>query len=170
MRRLLVLRHAKSAWDTEAKSDFDRPLAKRGNRDAPRMGAWMRAQGLNPEHIVCSTARRARDTAQGVGEGLGIQESRVVWDDRIYEASLRSLLEVLADCPEDAESVMIVGHNPGLEMLTSYLGGKSVDIPQDGKLLPTATLAELTMPDDWSDLQAGDATLVRTKRPREIME
>lgn len=165
-RQLLALRHAKSAWDTDAPSDFERPLAKRGRKDAPRMGEWLHEKGLVPDFVVSSPAARARETALMVCKALGFQEDRVVWDGRIYEGSLSGLLAVLAECPEKAARVMLVGHNPGLETLVSYLGGDTVDEPPDGKLLPTAAVACLDMPKSWKDLQAGSGRVVSITRPK----
>ena len=167
-RELLILRHAKSAWASEAPTDFERPLAKRGFRDAPRMGAWLRGQQLIPDHIVSSPAVRAKQTAAGVLEGLGMAASSTIhWQPRIYEASLGALLAILEACPVAAARVLIIGHNPGLEYLLAYLADK-IPNPDDGKLLPTATLAHLAMPDQWENLQAGCASLAAITRPRSL--
>ncbi len=166
-RHLLVLRHAKSAWDTDAETDFDRPLAKRGKKDAPRMGKWLREHELIPDHVVCSPAERARQTAVAVCKPLGVDKKSICWDAQIYMGTTEALLEVLGDCPPAAGMVMIVGHNPGLEDLVEYLCGV-VEVPADGKLLPTATLAYLEMPDAWDSLAAGSARLLSITRPRSL--
>ncbi len=166
-RHLLVLRHAKSAWDTDAASDFHRPLAKRGKKDGPRMGKWLAEQALIPDHVVSSPAKRARQTAVAVCKPLGIAKQAIRQDERIYMGVTGGLLHVLADCPPDAETVMIVGHNPGLEDLVEYLCG-AVDVPADGKMLPTATVAHLEMPDRWDALAGGSARLRSITRPRSL--
>ncbi len=166
-RHLLVLRHAKSAWDTDAATDFDRPLAKRGKKDAPRMGKWLSEQALVPDYVVCSPAARARQTAIAACKPLGLDTKAINWDQRIYMAGTGELLQVLGDCPAKAETVMIVGHNPGLEDLVEYLCGM-VDVPADGKLLPTATVACLEMPDTWKGLSERSARLLSITRPRSL--
>lgn len=167
-RRLLILRHAKSAWDTDAPTDFERPLAKRGKRDAPRIGSWLHEQGLAPDYVVSSPAKRAKQTTLKACRALGVKKEQVQWDERIYEAGVGALLGVLADAPTAAKTVMLVGHNPGLEDLTKHLGGADVTVAEDGKLLPTATVANLEMPDDWSRLTRGAGRLVQITRPRSL--
>jgi phosphohistidine phosphatase len=167
-RRLLILRHAKSAWDTDASTDFERPLAKRGKRDAPRIGSWLHEQGLVPDYVVSSPAKRAEQTAIKTCRELGIKKEHLQWDERIYAASVEVLLGVLADAPKTAKTVMLVGHNPGLEDLTKYLGGDDVTVAGDGKLLPTATVANLEMPDNWSRLNEAAGRLVQITRPRTL--
>ena len=169
-RHLLIMRHAKSSWDSEAPSDFDRPLAKRGKKDVPRMGSWLREQGLTPDYVLSSPAQRARQTAVKVCHELGIQEDQINWEPGIYEASLPALLEILKDCPPAAQRVLLVGHNPGLELLVAYLCGKATPLPADGKLLPTAAVAVLTMPADWRPLRPGCAQLAAITSPRMLAE
>ncbi len=120
-RELLVLRHAKSAWDTGARTDFERPLSGRGRRDAPRMGRFLAERGLVPDHVVSSPAERARQTVLAVCAELGLGEDAVRWDERIYHASTGALMDVLAESPAGAHRVLIAGHNPGLEMLVQTL-------------------------------------------------
>lgn len=166
-RQLLILRHAKSAWNSEAATDFERPLAKRGQRDAPRMGKWLGEQGLMPDYVISSPALRAKQTTLKVCEAIKIETTRLHWDNRIYEASPGILLEVLASCPESSSVVLLVGHNPGLEMLLRYLC-KDIPIPADGKILPTATLAHVEMPDHWIQLDPGWGRLRSLMRPRSL--
>ncbi len=169
-RQLLVLRHAKSAWDTVVSNDFDRPLSKRGKRDAPRIGGWLRQQGLVPDLVMSSPARRARKTATKVCRELGVPKQAICWEPEIYAASTETLVHVLSECREDAKIVLLVGHNPGLENLLNYLCGPSVILPPDGKLLPTATLAWLRVAANWKHLQPKCATLVSIMRPGSLPE
>jgi phosphohistidine phosphatase len=166
-RELLVLRHAKSAWDTDARTDFDRPLAKRGRKDAPRMGSWIRENSLVPDHVVSSPARRAEETVRLALAELGVDEADVAWEDGIYENDASILLDVLAACPDDRRRVLLVGHNPALEDLVDHLAG-GVDVPPGQKPFPTAALAHLAMPDDWSELPRGCAELRSLIRPRTL--
>lgn len=165
-RELLLLRHAKSDWDSGNTADVDRPLSKRGKSDAPKVGAWLYREGLVPDHVVSSPAQRARQTAIQVSKCLDYKKKRIVWDDEIYEAGVPELLGVLARCPDTAATVLLIGHNPGLEELVRHLAGEDLAIPDDGKLLPTATIARLEMPNDWSQLGPGSAQLLSITRPR----
>ena len=167
-RQLLLLRHAKSDWASGATADFARPLSARGRKDAKAMGRWLREQGRPPDRILASPALRARDTALRLCRAADIPESAIVWEAAIYEASLATLLRLLASDAADQPRVMVVGHNPGLEQLLLHLGGERIAPPPDGKILPTATLAWLAMPEEWSDLPRGAATLLSLTRPRDL--
>lgn len=168
-RFLLILRHGKSDWST-GKADFDRPLKERGRLGAQRIAGWLRSQGLTPDWVVSSDAERARETAESVVQTLGIRPKDIQWDRRVYAATVHELLEVLRDCPQGARRVLLVGHNPGLEDLVSHLAGRQIEIPDDGKLLPTATVAWLEMPDLWDTLPPGCARLASITRPGEVPE
>ncbi|CRI64940.1 putative phosphohistidine phosphatase, SixA [Thiocapsa sp. KS1] len=167
-RELLILRHAKSDWDSVASSDFERPLTKRGKSDAPKVGAWLYREGLVPDLVVSSPAERAKQTAAKVCKCLDIKKRQILWDTDIYEAEVPKLLSVLGRCSPDAAIVLLIGHNPGLEQLLMHLVGEDLEIPDDGKLLPTATVARLEMPDDWSALPCGSAQLISITRPRSL--
>ena len=167
-RHLLLLRHAKSAWDTGAPTDYDRPLAGRGEQDAPVMGAWIKKQGLIPEIVVSSPALRAKQTAEAVCRSMGVKPKNIVWDERVYAASVSQLLEVLREYKKKPESLMLVGHNPGLEDLLVYLVGDTIDIPPDGKLLPTAALAHLEVPDNLKKIAEGSGRLISLTRVKEL--
>jgi phosphohistidine phosphatase len=164
-RTLYLLRHAKSAWKTDASSDFDRPLSKRGERDAPRMGAWLHGQGVEPDYLVSSPARRAWQTARHICEGLGVEESRVACDRRIYEAGVAELLEVLSECPAGAGSILLIGHNPGLEELVAFLCGEA-GLPTHDKLMPTGAVAGLGIAAAWNRLERGCGRLEILMHPK----
>ncbi len=167
-RHLLLLRHAKSAWDSPAQSDFDRPLAKRGRHDAPRIGAWMKDQGLIPDRVIASPALRACQTIEGLNERLGLDRDRIIWEPRIYAAGVDALLAALGACPKATRTLLLLGHNPGLEDLLTFLVD-AIETPASGKLLPTGSLAELRIPgEDWHGLTVGCALLRRIIRPREL--
>ncbi|MEO5332434.1 MAG: histidine phosphatase family protein [Magnetococcus sp. YQC-5] len=168
-RQLIIMRHAKSAWDTDANSDFERPLAKRGLQDAPRMGQWLLDNDLIPDFILSSPAQRAKQTILAVCKVLDIKKKAVHWDGRIYGAGTEELLEVLTEIPKQTKTAMIVGHNPGLEMLVSYLVQKKMETSgEEEGMIKTATVAHLRMSDDWSHLAPGCATLVTLISPREL--
>jgi phosphohistidine phosphatase len=166
-RELVVLRHAKSAWETDAATDFERPLAARGTLDAPRVGRWLEVCGLAPDYVVSSPAERARQTADAA---LGAMDHppEAILDDRVYEGSLSDLLDVLGECPSGARRVMLVGHNPGLESLVEHLAGQPIPLPSKGKPFPTAAVAHLRLPADWRGLERGAGELIAIVRPRDL--
>lgn len=168
-RKLLVLRHGKSDWSTD-ELDFDRPLVERGRLGAQRMAAWMQTRDLVPEHIVSSSAARAAGTAEAACKTMGLRLEKVHFDGRAYAAGVEALLAVLADSPKKAKSVMLVGHNPGLEELVEFLSETPVAIPADGKLLPTAALALLETDREWAALGEHCARLISVTRPAQVPE
>jgi len=163
-RELLLLRHGKSDWNTGV-DDFHRPLRDRGKRGAQRIGVWLAQQERVPDYIVTSPAERARVTAQKACKAMGNGDQGIQQDRRIYAADIDRLLAVLSDAPQDAGRIMLVGHNPGLEELLDWLVSDTLPVSDDGKRLPTATLAILKMPDDWQTLIAGCARLDSITRP-----
>lgn len=169
-RELLILRHAKSAWDTDAASDFDRPLSKRGRKAAPRVGRYLMQQGLIPDFVISSPATRAEQTVIAVCRQLDIGPDDIIWDERVYGASTSSLLEVLRETPANASRVMIAGHNPGLEMLLLALCDDRLRIADDGKLMPTAAVAQLEISSSWGDLNSGAGQLLSLTRARSLSE
>ncbi|MBT8047777.1 MAG: histidine phosphatase family protein [Xanthomonadales bacterium] len=169
-RELLILRHAKSSWDSSAATDFDRPLAKRGLRDAPRVGRFLRDRGLVPDYVVSSPAERARQTVIAVCAEMGISAEQIAWDSRIYHATTGALLDVLNECPQDACRVLIAGHNPGLEVLLQNLCDHEIPMPDDYKLMPTAAVAHLEIRSEWRDLQGRLARLISLTRARSLTD
>jgi len=167
-RQLLLLRHAKSAWDTGAPTDFERPLASRGERDAPVMGSWMKKQGMVPTVVVSSPAMRAKQTAEAACERMGVKKKKIVWDERLYAASASQLLAVLEDYKKKPASLMLVGHNPGLEDLLIYLLGNKLEAPPDGKMLPTAAAASIELADNWEQLAEGAGRLLSLTRVKDL--
>jgi len=162
MKQLFVLRHAKSSWNHPELDDHDRPLNKRGERDAPRMGRLLLEQTLLPDRIVSSTAARARATAEIVAEACGYGR-QVVLTRELYLATPGDCLALLAQIPVEDESVMLVGHNPGTEELVELLTGRA-------ERMPTAALARIALPiDAWRSAtrdMGGD--LLALWRPKEL--
>jgi phosphohistidine phosphatase len=167
-RELLIFRHGKSDWDSEAVDDYHRPLAKRGRKAVKRMAFWLSEQNLLPQRILSSTAERARQTTLRLCRYAEIPESRIVWEKAIYAADLGDLLEVLSNASGQPGRTMMVGHNPGLEELVTYLAGTPIESPAGHPAFPTAALARLRMPHDWRRLESGCAMLVSVHRPREL--
>lgn len=165
-RELWLLRHAKSDWHVEA-DDFDRPLNKRGKHAARRMGAWMKRQQLRPDFIVSSPALRAIATAEIVCIEAGLADQAVHQDKRLYEQGLVGLKAALTACPDRAQRVLLVGHNPELEALLIELAGRAA-VPDVDKLLPTAALARLALACGWQQLRMGSAKLLSITYPRDL--
>jgi len=163
MKRLFVLRHAKSSWDDANLADFDRPLNDRGLDTAPFMGRLMASRNLTPAVILSSPAKRARETAELINEAAGWNLA-VRFEDSIYEASPIALSRVAAGLPSEADSAMIVGHNPGMEGFIRILTGR----PEP---MPTAALAIIDLAiDGWSEVDSGTGRLVEVIRPKELMK
>ena len=147
MKRLMILRHAKSSWADTSLDDWQRPLNDRGHRDAPRVGEWLRQQSLVPDLIVSSDAVRARTTAETAARAAGYSRD-IVLEPSLYGASTSEILGVVNELPEQTRSAMLVGHNPGLESVVRALTGEYCD-------MPTAALFVLDLDvDRWSDVGA----------------
>ena len=150
MKELLLLRHAKSDREVDV-SDLERPLKKRGKRDAQNIGAWLKMQHFFPDVFLSSPAKRAIDTAHLVYQELHVTDLVIREDERLYATDIEQLKSVLASCPETAKRVLLVGHNPELENLLIHLVGNTA-LPNVEKLLPTSALARLSWNGAWADL------------------
>jgi phosphohistidine phosphatase len=167
MRVLYVLRHAKSSWDDPTLGDHDRPLAARGRRAAPLVGAHMRRHGIAPQLILCSSSRRTRDTLQLLGDVS--PGADVVVDDDLYHATAPAWLARLRAVPATIRDVLVIGHNPALQRLVLMLAGAGGQREQVARKFPTAALATLHAPiDGWADLAEGGAHLAAVVRPRDL--
>jgi phosphohistidine phosphatase len=160
LRRLLVLRHAKSSWNNSFLADHDRPLAPRGRRAAEALAAHVGALDPPPALVLCSTARRAQDTLEPVRARLPASTEVLVEDD-LYGAPAPLLLARVRLVPEDTPSVLLVGHNPGLEDLVRGLGrrGDPGLIARVRTKFPTGALATLAFDGPWKELGPESATL-----------
>jgi len=163
MKRLYVLRHAKSSWDDTRLDDLDRPLNDRGEHAAPMMGRVMSEKGFEPDAIVASPAMRAKTTAELARSG-GEFKAAIRFDERIYEAGVQMLIDVISETDEADASLMIVGHNPGMEALIRVLTGKTT-------AMPTAALAVIDLGiNKWRDIGPDSGTLVDVLCPKEIAD
>ena len=167
-RTLILLRHGKSDWSA-GKEDFDRPMKKRGRNASSLVGKWLHSTDQVPDFVITSPAKRAIQTARITCDAMNISAKGIYKRKHIYLATPEELLYVLEDCPREARRVMLVGHNPGLEELLYYLVDGRLAIPEDGKIMPTAATAVLDMPEDWSGLDSGSASLANLVRPRELI-
>jgi phosphohistidine phosphatase len=152
-RRLVLLRHAKSEWP-DGVPDHERPLAKRGRRDAPAVGRWLRRNGYQPDQVVCSDARRTRETWELVAGKLGT-EPAVTFEPRAYAASAMTLLYLARELSPEVRTALLIGHNPGVSEFASSLAGTS----RAGISFPTAGVAVLEFDGDWADLAPERARL-----------
>jgi phosphohistidine phosphatase len=162
MKTLFLLRHAKSSWDEPSLADRERPLNKRGKREAPRIGRLLRQEQLSPDLILSSPARRARKTAQAVAEESGYG-GEIHLEEGLYPGDPEAYVETLRALPDHVGRAMLVGHNPGLEEFLEALTGEA-------RPLATATLAQLELPiQRWSELsEETEGALVNLWRAREL--
>lgn len=161
MKTLFVMRHAKSSWDDAALSDFERPLNERGLQAAPLMGEVIKKNQFQPELIISSPAKRAAQTANLVKDAAWIN-GEIEFDERIYEASPARLLEVIGEQNGKSESILLVGHNPGLEGLIKALTGEL-------QPMPTAALAVVDLNiSNWNEINFSSGSLRTLIRPKEL--
>lgn len=160
MKTLFILRHAKSSWDNADLADFDRPLNKRGLESAPSVGEIICKNKFQIDSIISSPAKRAEQTAILVKEAANIK-AEIQFDERIYEASPHRLLEILSESDDKIKSVLLVGHNPGLEGLVKML-------TQENESMPTAALAVIDLEiDDWKQIHIDCCNLRVLIRPKD---
>jgi phosphohistidine phosphatase len=174
MLTLLLLRHAKSSWDNPALADFDRPLAKRGKKAAPEIGAALAAKGLRPDLVLCSSAVRARETLELVLNALGPPAPEVRYDEELYMATPATLIARLRKHvanPASAQHVMLVGHNPGFEELARLLvgSGGAEDRALLAEKFPTCAVAVIAFDaGNWSAVEAGAGRLACFLTPKHL--
>ena len=167
-KQLFVLRHAKSSWDEPGLADHDRPLAPRGRRAVQAIAAHLNSAGITPELVLCSSARRTRETLQGVAVG-----GEHVIEPDLYGATCQEVLERLHRVPDEIGSVMLVGHNPTLQALVLRLAdgdaaGSVPDLAEVRRKFPTGALATLTFDGAWVELSPRSAHLASYVRPKSL--
>jgi phosphohistidine phosphatase len=163
MKTLFILRHAKSSWAKPESSDFDRQLNEEGLKIVPQMGEAIYDKQFQPALILSSPAKRARQTAILIKETAQI-DGKIKYDERIYEASPHRLLQVINELDEAAESLMLVGHNPGLEGLIKILTGET-------HAMPTAALAVIDLnAENWNEVAAESGKLRMVIRPKDDLK
>ena len=171
MRTLTLLRHAKSSWSDPSLDDFDRPLNPRGKEARDAITTWFREHDVRPDLIICSPSKRTRQTLKPVKK-LWDPRPEIVYDPKVYEASANDLRNVLRKAASTHRSIMLVGHNPGLQMLALDL----VDDPMAGpgrqlaSKFPTGAIARLTADtDSWNRMRSGAFRLRDFVLPRELL-
>ncbi|GAA2409141.1 histidine phosphatase family protein [Streptomyces glaucosporus] len=167
-RRIVILRHAKADWPPQV-ADHDRPLAERGRKDAPEAGRWLAASGIVPELTLCSTASRTRETWKLVAHELP-KRPRTVYEERLYEAVLGQLIEVVNEAPDDVRDLMLVGHNPGMHALADALAGEAEGDARtrlDRIGFPTSAIAVISFTGSWKSVEHGVGRLEAYWAPHE---
>lgn len=170
MKTLLLLRHAKSSWDDAGLADFDRPLAPRGLKAAPRMGRELAWRGWLPDAALVSPALRTRQTWELVAAELP-DPPAAEFAKAIYDASADRLLAEIRKTPETADNLLVIGHNPGLEDFAGQLAADSSDAAALARLrekFPTSALARFVFDGGWDQLDTGAARLTHLLRSREL--
>lgn len=167
MYEILLMRHAKSDWYSHT-ADVDRPLNKRGSRDAERMGQYLKQSNISPDRVVTSVARRAQDTANLVLESFPTVREEVMVDKELYLAGLHTLLEAIQLYAIEGGCLMLVAHNPGMDEIVHYLSASEPDYTDNDKLMTTCAVAHFQL-DSLDDLRRpGRVKLVEIIRPKEI--
>jgi phosphohistidine phosphatase len=169
-RRLVLLRHAKSAWPDVP--DNERPLNDRGRRDAPAVGRWLQSSGYVPDVVFCSTASRTRETWELLAPELDAHPP-VRFEQRIYEASALSLLHLLREAGNGHRTVLLIGHNPGLAELAIGIaqmtdGPAGEPLERVREKFPSAAVAVLDFQGEWADLTPGEVRMTDFAFPREL--
>lgn len=166
-KRLYLLRHGKSDWDDPELADHERPLARRGRRASKAIARHLASEGIQPALVLCSSAARTRETLDRIAPALGSPEVEI--EDELYGAGAGALRERLRQVPDGIDSVMLIGHNPGVESLALALAGGGEDLERMERKFPTAALATLTVPgDSWGELDEGRSELLAFVVPREL--
>lgn len=161
MKRLYIIRHAKSSWANQQLSDFDRPLNERGKRDAPKIGAVLKSKKIKPDLVMSSSANRAITTAKILSNIIGYPIENIIESISIYEATTQNLLDEVNSIDDINNSVIIFGHNPGFTGLANLLGDKYIEN------LPTCAVAEIELDvDSWKDVGAECGKLVGFEYPK----
>jgi len=170
MKTIFLMRHAKSSWDDPSLEDIERPLNKRGRKAGKAMAEHFKANAILPQIVLCSTAVRTRQTLDLLKPVLG--EAAVTYDERIYEATLQTLIARLKELPGECDRVLIIGHNPGLERLAHHLAGDQGEAKALARIsakYPTGALAVLSASvDDWDKLAAESCRLDSFTCPSEL--
>lgn len=164
-----LLRHAKSDWDDAARTDIERPLAERGWSDIALIAQHMieHQNGAAPSYVLCSPARRTRETLAGIVNVL-TPSAEIRFDPAIYGAPTEVLLTLLREIDPSRQSVLLIGHNPGIQALAVHLATPGEDADELALKYPTSGLATLEFEGDWPDLAAGRTTLKSFLRPRDL--
>ncbi|RPI65636.1 MAG: histidine phosphatase family protein [Ignavibacteriales bacterium] len=164
MKTLILVRHAKSSWKDETLSDFDRPLSKRGKKDAPFMGKLLKKNGIKPDLVVASSAIRALETAEVICKEMDFPKEKLIYDKKLYAAGDDDIIRVINSVNDSVENLMIIAHNPGLTDLANMLSDKFIDN------IPTAGVVELKFDESWADVRSQCCTFVSFEYPKKYQD
>lgn len=161
MKTLYIIRHAKSDWNDLSLSDFERPLNKRGEKNAFFMGELLAQHKIHPDLIVSSPAVRVKITAKEIAKKMGYNTKEIVYAEELYLADVDTIEEVLKKVPSSKKTVLLVGHNPGLTLFAEYISGYNIDN------IPTCGIFCVTLKnDDWKSIGRGTAEFVSFDYPK----
>lgn len=163
MKNLFLLRHAKSSWKDTLIDDFERPLTKRGKRDATQMAHNFSEKGFKVDLIISSSAKRTLDTAKIFADIINYK-SDILFKDLLYEASNQKILELINQLPEKCKSIIIVCHNPGITNIVSYLSGQYIEN------VPTTGMVGLLSASNWKDFNENSCSLIFFDYPKKNIE
>lgn len=165
MKTLYLNRHAKSSWDDNSLSDFDRPLNKRGNRDVPLMSKVLISKVKRPDLIYSSPAKRAISTAIEFANSFGYPKEKIIQEMKIYDASISDLMRIINNTAEENEIIMIFGHNPTFTMTSNYLSDKYIDN------IPTSGFVQIEFDcQKWSEIEGKMGKLVLFEYPKKYIK
>jgi len=163
LKELYIIRHAKSSWSNPSLNDFDRGLKKRGKDDIAFMAKWLKTRVETPDLILSSPAKRAKKTLKAIKKEFEVNEKDILFDERIYEASLDDLLEILTSLKSDKKIVFLIGHNPSLNELAEFLSGVYLTN------IPTSGIVGLRFDiDKWSDLSSQKGKIIFFEYPKKL--
>lgn len=161
MKTLYLIRHAKSDWSNPLQSDFDRPLNKRGDKDAPFMGSILAKAHVHPDLILSSPAARAKKTVVEIAKQINYNTHLIRYDETLYEADIMTIEHVVKSIPPTKKTVFILGHNPGLTEFAKYISGYFIEnIPTCG--IVCVKLKE----DDWKSIGKNSTLFVSFDYPK----
>lgn len=160
MKKLFIVRHAKSSWDDPDLDDFDRPLNKRGKRNAPEIGKRMAMRGVKPDLIISSPAKRAAATARRIAEEISYSKSKINKEEKFYHGTIKDVISVVQKLDDHIGTLMIFGHNPGWTDLANFLSGADI------YNIPTCGVVEIDFDfDSWKMIGSSKGKLVKFDYP-----
>ena len=163
MKTLILIRHAKSSWDDPLMEDFDRPLNDRGKKNAPFMGKILKKENILPDLIISSPAKRAITTARKMAEEIGYPKDKIQIESRIYESSVKDLLQIINSIHNDYKRVFLFGHNPTLTDFLNYLTDAGIGN------IPTCGVAQIEFPFNlWNEISRETGVLKRFEYPKKF--
>jgi phosphohistidine phosphatase len=163
MKTIYLVRHAKSSWEDPKLVDFNRPLNTRGKKDAPFMGVQLNNKQIEPDLILASPAKRAKKTAQAIAEKISYPAKNILFKDEFYEASEKTLLDIIKKIDERFDSVMVFAHNPGLTQLNNLISNNYIEN------IPTCGVVALECNKKWSEIGKNSCKLLFFDYPKKYL-